>query len=420
MGDVYEAEHTSLGRTVAIKLVKSEFSDTPSFIERFRLELESLGKLSHPNIISVTDVGKMSDGRSFLVMERLEGKTLDEELKTYGVIRPVEAVDIMIQILSALGAAHELGIIHRDIKPANVFLANFRGKRPVVKVLDWGLVKIIDEPISKPESSDKNGVKSDDGAESRRRPSPSKYPTAQGVMLGTPTYAAPEQVMGEKVDGRTDLYACGMVLYRMLAGKGPFEGLKGHELLQAQVSDKPPRVTQKAIQFVPEDFDSVLMKALSKSPDYRYQTAKEFIDALSVVTRKIVDDSVTLQSNDYKIEDLETMETVEVPHISKESLDRKPFTPTGPLPEMENSKGKFGTDLMMPHVKITPKGRHGTELMLPKISREQVARTLPHVKAFTPVPKKSKSKVPLAAMGLIMILMFTVGVLLALLVFRKG
>jgi serine/threonine-protein kinase len=259
MGEVVEAEHIALGKPVVVKLLHKDLARQPQQVERMRVEAQSLARLAHPNLVMVTDFGLTPEGRPYLVMERLQGHTLKDELAARGAIPVAEAVDLTRQILAGLSAAHGLGLVHRDVKLENLFIcdADANGKR-LVKVLDFGIAKVVP------------------GA-AEQTPAPSKFPTAEGVLLGTPRFLSPEQAMGKPVDARTDVYSTGMVLYTLLCGRGPFQDITSlTELLRAHAYVEPDPPSKHAKQAIPAEIERVVAKALAKKPEDRFQDASSF------------------------------------------------------------------------------------------------------------------------------------------------
>lgn len=242
MGVVYKAIDPLIGRTVAIKTIKFDLStdDSASFEERFYREAKSAGRLNHPNIVTIYDVGK-SDNIAYIAMEFLEGQLLKEILDVHTALSIDKIVDIAVQIADGLAYAHKNGIVHRDIKPANIMLVH--GDR--VKITDFGIARM----------STSSG-------------------TLAGTVMGSPRYMAPEQVVGKAVDGRSDLFALGVVLYELLTGESPFDGDNINTTMYRIVNEvpSPPRTLNPRI---PEVFDYIVTKSLAKQPEDRYQSAKE-------------------------------------------------------------------------------------------------------------------------------------------------
>lgn len=258
MGEIAEAEHVALRRKVIVKLIRRAFASQPGFVDRFRIEAQSLAALAPrtPYVVAVLDFGETTDGRPFLVLERLQGRTLKDELKARRFLPPAEAVGLAGELLGALGCAHEVGIVHRDVKPENIFLADSERGGRVLKLLDFGIAKVLP------------------GASDEAAPAPLAAPTEEGMTLGTPRFLSPEQARGEGIDHRSDLYSAGAVLYAMLTGRDPFAHVAGvAAIMRAQVSEPPRSPSSVAVQPVSEALDLAVLKALSKRPDDRYASA---------------------------------------------------------------------------------------------------------------------------------------------------
>jgi Tol biopolymer transport system component len=263
MGEVYRARDTRLDRTVAIKVLPEQFAADPHLLERFDREARAISSLNHPHICALYDVGRERDIQ-FLVMEFLDGETLADRLarsndQQLGVD---EALRIAIEIADALHTAHRSGIVHRDLKPANVFLARRSGSSgaAVAKLLDFGLAKPAAPAIAT------SGLS--------MLPTTPPNLTAQGTILGTFQYMAPEQIEGLEADARTDIFAFGAVLFEMLAGRRAFEGKTRAQLLGAILKDDPPPISTLRPD-VPRALDRVLASCLAKDPDDRWQTARD-------------------------------------------------------------------------------------------------------------------------------------------------
>jgi serine/threonine-protein kinase len=265
MGEVLEAEHRGLHKRVVVKLLRVEFGNDPRFADRLRVEAQALAAVSSPHVVSVTDLGQTPAGRPYLVMERLHGRTLREELELRGPLPVGEAIGITRQVLAGLAAAHRLGIIHRDVKLDNVFLC-VPGElgASIVKVLDFGIAKVLHQPASPP---------------SLTAP---RYPTELGTLVGSPRTVSPEQARFQQVDARTDVYAVGLLLYTLVAGQGPFEHTEDVlTLLTAHICQAPAPPSRLAWQTIPPDLDQAILKALAKRPEHRFQTAELFANELA-------------------------------------------------------------------------------------------------------------------------------------------
>jgi serine/threonine-protein kinase len=251
MAEVWKGRDRVLNRTVAIKTLLPQYARDGGFVDRFRREAQAAARLNHPGIVSVYDSG---DGNEpFIVMQYIEGRTLADFLAAGKSLPPAKAAQIAQEIAEALAAAHAHGVIHRDIKPANVMVTR-DGK---VLVMDFGIARMIAGPETAPQTS---------------------------AVLGTASYLSPEQAQGHPVDARTDIYSLGVVLYEMLAGRPPFTGDSPMAIAFKQVNESPP-VPSALRDEVPPSLDAVVMRALSKNPANRYQTAQEFADDLERVRR---------------------------------------------------------------------------------------------------------------------------------------
>jgi Tol biopolymer transport system component len=259
MGEVYRARDTRLGRNVAIKILPSSFSDDPDRLRRFEQEARAAGSLNHPNILVVHDVGD-HDRAPYLVSELLEGTTLREQLGTTP-LPGRRVIDYAIQIANGLAAAHERGIVHRDLKPENLFVT--RDGR--VKILDFGIAKLV-EHVGTDESD-----------------APTRHAqTDPGLVIGTAGYMSPEQVRGQRVDSRSDLFSFGAVLYEMLAGKRAFKRDSSVETLNAILTDEPPDL--RTASGTAPALERVVRHCLEKSPEQRFQSARDVAFALEGVT----------------------------------------------------------------------------------------------------------------------------------------
>jgi serine/threonine-protein kinase len=246
MAEVWRGRDRVLNRTVAIKTLLPQFARDTSFVDRFRREAQAAARLNHPGIVSVYDSG---DGdHPFIVMQYIEGRTLADFLGSGKRMPPMQAAQVAQGIAEALAVAHTHGVIHRDIKPANVMVTR-DGK---VMVMDFGIARLISGPETAPQTS---------------------------AILGTASYLSPEQAQGQPVDARTDIYSLGVVLYEMLTGRPPFTGDSPMAIAYKQVNATPPPPSSINAD-VPPELDAVVMRALSKNPANRYQTAQDFADDL--------------------------------------------------------------------------------------------------------------------------------------------
>lgn len=254
MGAVYQAIQEPVGRIVAIKVIRPDAKDQdPGVVARFQREARATARLEHENVVSLYDHGQDEDGTLFLVMEYLRGATLSTVLRARRVLPPDAAVAIMCPVLSALDAAHEVGIVHRDLKPDNIMLVPNREGDERVKVLDFGVAKLV--------AGEKDNVH-----------------TRQNLLLGTPLYMSPEVAIGEGVTASVDLYAAGVILYEMLTGMVPFTGATPYAVLTMHATVPPLPFTPSLA--VPAALEAVVMRALAKRPAERFPSAKAMSEAL--------------------------------------------------------------------------------------------------------------------------------------------
>ena len=266
MGRVYRAIQRPLGRQVALKVldVRGVVASRGDFQRRFFLEAATAAKLTHPNTIVVFDYGLAGNDVYFIAMELVEGNTLAQTFKAQGPLDPLRVVHIGRQICGSLGEAHTLGVVHRDLKPSNVLLAHRGSDTDFVKVLDFGLVKVLGDE------------------------EPGTELTQSGVMMGTPRYMSPEQVTGSEVTGKSDIYALGAVLYHALSGRPPFDGESKFEIFSAHVSLPPtPLREMYPLYAAPARLEALVMRCLAKDPRKRFATMEEVDRELAACAREI-------------------------------------------------------------------------------------------------------------------------------------
>jgi serine/threonine-protein kinase len=244
MGVVYSATHPVIGKRAAIKILRPEVSRSPIAVQRFIQEARAVNQIGHPNIVDIFAYGALPDGRAYHVMDLLVGEPLRRRLKR-SVLHPSEAASVIDDIASALIAAHEHGFVHRDLKPDNVFLVSHQDRWPAVKLLDFGLAKLMPE----------YGVAS--------------FTTKVGAMLGTPEYMSPEQARGVGVDHRTDIYALGVVMFESIAGKRPFPVLADSFATLLQHAEEPPLSLADSVADLPPEMVQLVDAMLAKTPQAR-------------------------------------------------------------------------------------------------------------------------------------------------------
>jgi serine/threonine-protein kinase len=251
MGAVYLAEHVKMGRKSALKVMHPGMNSDPDAIARFNREASNASRLSHPNICGIYDFGETPDGLIYLAMEFIEGKALADLVEKDGALQPARAASIVHQTADALQVAHDAGIVHRDLKPDNIMVAKHRDGTDLVKVVDFG--------IAKASSSEAQKV------------------TKTGMVVGTPEYMSPEQLAGDKLDGRSDIYSLGLVAFNCLTGKLPFPSETAQEAMIMRLTDRPRTLSEMRPDVAwPEDVQAVLDKALARDSAERYQSAAQF------------------------------------------------------------------------------------------------------------------------------------------------
>jgi serine/threonine protein kinase len=323
MGKVYKAQHPYIGKQVAVKFLKSELSSKPDSVQRFFQEARAVNDIHHENVIDVLDFGKTAEGDYFILMELLLGKTLGDAIKGEAPFTVKRTGHICMQICSALAAAHENNIIHRDLKPDNIFLIPRAGQKDFVKVLDFGLAKLVD---------DNSGTH-----------------TTTGMVMGTPLYMAPEQALGRPLDAQTDVYALGVILYQMATGTVPFFDPNPVALATMHVTAKVPRPSER-FSSVDTRLERIILKCLEKEKDRRYATMTAVAIAIA--------EACGLDTTPYFGVDLTARETFssdgdELPTTS--DADRTVIT-TNPTKPSPSSSGES------PSVPNVPIERRSTEI----------------------------------------------------------
>jgi len=261
MGQVYLAEHVKMGRKSAIKVMNPSMVNDPDALARFNREALNASRISHPNICAIYDFGETPDGLVYLAMEFVEGEPLTDVLAREGALAVPRAVTICVQVADALQAAHDLGIVHRDLKPDNIMLSRARDGSDVVKVVDFGIAKAY-------------GGRGDD----------TQKVTRTGLVVGTPEFMSPEQLSGDPLDGRSDIYSLALVLFRMLTGKLAFEATTAQETMVKRLTDEPLTLADARpdLRF-PPGLQATIDAALARSPLDRYQSAAKFANDVAAV-----------------------------------------------------------------------------------------------------------------------------------------
>jgi len=268
MGTVYRAWQTTMEREVAVKVLRPDLLQDSKVIKRFHREAKALARLSHPNIVVVHMVGNTGDGAPFLVMEYIKGEDLNAVCEAEGALPMVRGIHIARQIVSALSEAHGQNVVHRDLKPENIILCHKSQTPDYAKVLDFGIAKIL-------------------------HGNNESHLTQTGAIFGTPHYLSPEQAAGSDLDHRCDLYALGVILFRMLAGRLPFVGESGMGVLVQHIREQPPH-PRELNPALPKSMDDLILKALQKDPADRFQSAEEMTGALEAVVKRLQTGSISL------------------------------------------------------------------------------------------------------------------------------
>jgi serine/threonine-protein kinase len=268
MGQVYLAEHVKMGRKSAVKVMNPGMVDNVDAISRFNREASNASRINHPNVAGIYDFGETPDGLIYLAMEFVEGQPLTNVIKQHGALPPMRASEIARQTAEGLSIAHEMGIVHRDLKPDNIMIAKGRGDADLVKVVDFGIAKAA--------ASDEQKV------------------TKTGMVVGTPEYMSPEQLSGDPLDARSDIYALALVTFNMLTGTLPFPGESMQETMIMRLTDDPrPLAAMKPDVSWPHELQVVMDKALARDANKRYRTASEYAKDLVEAIDRMPASSIT-------------------------------------------------------------------------------------------------------------------------------
>jgi serine/threonine-protein kinase len=259
MGAVYKALQPEMNRMVGVKILHPKLANRKDLVSRFRREARAMGQLTHPNTVKVFDYGELDDGSFYIIMEFLDGKNLNQTVRSEGPFSVERALPILIQVCGALDEAHKAGIIHRDLKPENIFLVQAGGLRDFPKVLDFGLAKV---------------------GERQMRPG-SVILTQEGMVFGTPEFMSPEQAQGRALTPASDTYSLAVILYEVLTGKLPFDARMPMDYIQLHVTGKPMLLNQRVQgKAFPPLLEQLLDRALAKRPEDRFASAADFAAAM--------------------------------------------------------------------------------------------------------------------------------------------
>ncbi len=386
MGQVYRALQQPIDRLVAVKVLHPHLMEDRRVSKRFQREAQAASRFNHPNSIGIIDFGETENGSLYIAMEYITGEDLAETISKQAPLAPERAVNIATQVLNALHLAHANKIIHRDLKPENIMLAELSGYQDFVKVCDFGIAKI-------------QQTEQHNNGESAL--------TMFGMICGTPYYMSPEQAKGEELDGRTDLYSMGVILYEMLTGEVPFRGTTPVEVIARHLTDPPTPISEAYPNLkIPRALEKVVMESLSKSRADRYDDAKKMSEALENALKEAE------FQNDLQrlVQDAESSPPVVVgslsappPTPSPNTRPSFPSAPGSPVPSppvpAHAAAGGFST----PYSPASPSAGPGTMVeeapstsrAVPGLVQESVRQTFDNV-AHTPLPhqavRRSKSK----------------------------
>jgi serine/threonine-protein kinase len=389
MGAVYRARHILLGDRVAIKMLPPEMRSNTEWLRRFQREGQAARRFRHPNAVTVYDLRTSSDGTIYLVMEYVEGTTLDVELKRRGRFSPADALTTLKPVMSVLNAAHEMGVVHRDLKPENIMIGKAgTGGEPVVKLLDLGIAKLREVA-----GAEKTG---------------STNLTVAGQMLGTPYYMSPEQ-WGElpedgnsDIDGRADIYSLGVVFYEIIAGKRPFSGMTILELRKQHVNESPKPLHEVAAG-VPINFSRAIQRAMSKDRSGRQDTAAELEKELEIGLEGAESISVDIPATIVgPAESINTLPTIA--DRPRPTIDESPgFTMLDS--GLESAQSMPSQASTMPTVVVSAEELAAREAAKPP----EVSEAIPRPYVDKPLPKKRSPFVLIAAAVVILLLVVGAG-----------
>ena len=391
MGAVYRARHILLGDRVAIKVLPPEVRTNAEWLRRFRREGQAARRFRHPNSVTVYDLRTAADGTIYMVMEYVEGHTLDHELKTRGRFTAAEAFEILTPVMSVLETAHSMGVVHRDLKPENIMVGTpAEGGEPVVKLLDLGIAKMRE-------------IAGDNGGNTAL--------TMAGQVLGTPYYMSPEQ-WGEiprdgssEIDGRADIYSLGLVFYQMIAGRRPFAGNTLHELRREHVNTRP-RPLHEVAPDVPRGFSDAIERATAKDRGDRQPTAGALANELraGLATSPSAGQFADLAETIALKSDLETNSDVNAPTVL--TLDSSPTTATGGRAVVTNDPTVYEPARREPDISGATVAESAA--MASSVTVPHVPKPAPELAKVAVERPASKSKAALLIAGVI-----TLGLILA-------
>ncbi len=324
MGAVYLGEHVKMGRKSAIKVMNPGMANDPDAIARFNREAANAALINHSNVCGIYDFGETDDGLIYLAMEFIEGEALTDLLEREGSLKPDRAANILKQCANALQAAHDLGIVHRDLKPDNIMITKTRDGSDGVKVVDFGIAKAV-------------------GGEEGQNV------TKTGLVVGTPEYMSPEQLSGDKLDGRSDIYSLALVLFRMLTGGLPFLADTAQETMLKRLTDEPMKLNQVLQgQAFPPGLQETMDKALSRMPSQRYANADEFGKAVMAVVGEIDFAAAAVSSEDATqlIDAADAAATAQIASTRVSDAAVREPTPDTPQPVPQPAAGKKKTPVV--------------------------------------------------------------------------
>jgi serine/threonine protein kinase len=384
MGIVFAARHAVIERPLAIKVLRAEVMRDSATMKRFEQEAKAASRIGHPNIVDVTDFGVTPDGMAYFVMEYIDGVTLAHTVRNFSPLPLRRVFRIAAQLARALGAAHDKGIAHRDLKPDNIFLIARDGREDIVKVVDFGIAKV------------QNLDGSNSGAPRL---------TKVGSIFGTPEFMAPEQATGRSdTDGRVDIYALGVMMYEMITGKLPHKGESTVRTISMQILDAPipPRQLRPDLQ-IPEELELIVLKALAKKREQRFQTMGELNAALDVVARQVLGAPSGVSASGtagYEVSDFsgDAIPNPAPVHFAHQADAHRPAKPSNTPP----LRARPPTNQDRPPRSKQPSNGYRNPNQEPEFMSGDKPATFEHVfEEEAPLPRRSK--LPLFAVGALVI-----------------